>query len=576
MSSTMDTQFNFLGKTLADRYEIQDIIGEGGMAVVYKALDNRLNRFVAVKIMREEMAGSEEFRQRFCAESHAVAMLSHPNIVAVYDVSQDDSLEYIVMELIDGITLRQYMDKKGKLGWKEMLHFSRQTARALAHAHERGIIHRDIKPQNLMLLRDGTIKVADFGIAALESELESPDGQAIGSIHYISPEQLKGEMPDARCDIYSLGIMMYEMLTGTKPFTGDSIGEIAIKHISGIYAPISAYADDVPEELAEIVAKAMCAEPEDRYICAEELADDLDAFSRDYKLTAEPKIKNNPPDVSNETAKSKEEANSPVKPVHAAGEISNEKFRIRRKRARKVSYLAGSFAMLLFCLFLFVFLWRFWLSDVFSPADRIEMPNFVGNNFNIISEDEELTGIFDFDIEYIVDTSSESGTIITQNPAAGRSMMRDEDGIYVKLTVSTGTILTTVPEVSGYDYREAVLLLQNAGFLVEIENVTSDSVDKDKVISISPSAGEKISAGSTVYVTVSSGSQLVLITMPNLIGLTEDAAIKKLQKLGLSYGGTEKRSSEYEPGTVIGQSTNAFAQVEEHAKIYLVVSSGMG
>lgn len=216
---------------LDDRYEILEKIGEGGMAVVYKAFCHRLSRFVAVKIMREDMAADEEFRRRFCAESHAIAMLSHPNIVAVYDVSHSDDVEYIVMELVDGITLRQYMEKRGALNWKEALHFTKQIAKALAHAHSRGIIHRDIKPQNIMLLKDGTIKVADFGIAALENEVQE-SGQAVGSIHYIAPEQARGENPDARSDIYSLGVVMYEMLTGCKPYTGDTIGEIAVKHMS--------------------------------------------------------------------------------------------------------------------------------------------------------------------------------------------------------------------------------------------------------------------------------------------------------------------------------------------------------
>ena len=233
----MNENEQYIGMLLDERYEIQSVIGEGGMAVVYKAVDHRLNRQVAVKIMREEMAADEEFRRRFLAEAHAVAMLSHHNIVAVYDVSRSGSTEYIVMELVNGITLKQYMERRGALGWRETLHFSKQIAKALAHAHERGIIHRDIKPNNVMLLKDGTIKVADFGIAALENEVYESNGQAIGSIHYIAPEQARGENPDARSDLYSLGVVMYEMLTGEKPYTGETLGEIAIKHMNATPVP---------------------------------------------------------------------------------------------------------------------------------------------------------------------------------------------------------------------------------------------------------------------------------------------------------------------------------------------------
>ena len=213
----MENRQNPNNLVLEDRYELLEIIGEGGMAVVYKALDRRLNRFVAVKVMRPEMAQQEEFRQRFFAESQAVAMLSSPNIVAVYDVSHSTDIEYIVMELVDGITLKQYMQRKGPIPWREAVYFAKQIARALAHAHEKGVIHRDIKPQNMLLLRDGTLKVGDFGIAALENELRDESGTAIGSIHYLAPEQIRGETPDARSDLYSLGVVLYEMLTGQKP-----------------------------------------------------------------------------------------------------------------------------------------------------------------------------------------------------------------------------------------------------------------------------------------------------------------------------------------------------------------------
>lgn len=553
----MENEKNYIGVLLDDRYEILEKIGEGGMAVVYKAFCHRLSRFVAVKIMREEMAADEEFKRRFCAESHAIAMLSHPNIVAVYDVSHSDDVEYIVMELVDGISLKQYMDKRGAISWKEALHFTKQITKALAHAHSRGIIHRDIKPQNIMLLKDGTIKVADFGIAALENEMQE-SGQAVGSIHYIAPEQARGENPDARSDIYSLGIVMYEMLTGRKPYTGETIGEIAVKHMSSLPTMPSDIVPDIPPELERITLKAMSCPINKRYQSANELLDDLDKFTQ-AQIVQE---------------KKPEYENPAVAPVRSVSEMSREKYSLRRKRSGTVAYMTGVLGGLVLILALFVFLWNFWLRDVFSPAERIALPNFVGSNYESVVNNAELAGTYNFKVTYIIDTNAESGKILSQNPEPGRSMMITPDGIAVELSVSTGVVLTPVPDVTNMDYREATLELQRAGFAVEVENSTSDSVSKDCVISTSPAANEQISAGSTVYLVVSSGQQVSYTTMPNFVGLTEEAAINKIANSGLTYGGSEQVSSDYDAGTVIGQSPAAFQEVEEHGKVTLRVSTG--
>lgn len=550
----------YIGKMLDDRYEILEVIGEGGMAVVYKALCHRLNRNVAVKIMRDDMAADEEFRQRFCAESHAVAMLSHPNIVAVYDVSHSDDIEYIVMELVDGITLRQYMDKRGAVPWREALHFTKQMAKALSHAHERGIIHRDIKPQNVMLLKDGTIKIEDFGIAALENEIYENNGQAIGSIHYIAPEQARGECPDARSDIYSLGVVMYEMLTGKKPYEGDSIGEIAVKHMNADPVPPRDIVPDIPEEFEKITLKAMCADLLERYQSANELLQDLDDFTQ-AQLKAEEPEEVVPEIVSNDRGT-------------AENDREKDRYRRGRKRAHRVSYATGALGALVLCIALFVFLWNFWLSEVFSPAERLELPNFVGSNYEAIVSNAELASLYRFNVVYVIDTENESGLVLSQNPDPGRSMMITPEGIQVELSVSTGMVFSPVPDVINLDYREATSRLQQAGFLVDIENATSDSVTKDYVISTSPVANEQLSSGSTVYVTVSTGPSVSYVQMPNLIGLSEEAAISKLESSGLSFGSSERIRSDLDAGTVIGQSIDAFTELEEHSKIYLRVSSG--
>ncbi len=555
----MDTNDKYIGKMLDDRYEIREIIGEGGMAIVYRALDHRLNRDVAVKIMRDEMAADEEFRRRFCTESHAVAMLSHPNIVAVYDVSHNDNVEYIVMELVDGITLKQYMERKGMVAWKEVVHFTKQISKALAHAHERGIIHRDIKPQNIMLLRDGTIKVGDFGIAALENEVYENNGEAIGSIHYIAPEQARGECPDARSDIYSLGVMMYEMLTGGLPFTGNTLGEIAVQHMNAKPVPPHEKNPEIPLELERITLKAMNAELSERYQSANALLSDLEAFIH------------TPVTIEGDGA---DYENPDVKPVRSSTELSRERYKLRRRRSGVVSFMSGTFGLLVLAVALFAFLWNFWLKDVFSPAERIALPNFEGCNYESIINNTELNSMYKFNVIYISDDSVEPGIVISQSPAAGRSMMVTPSGIEVNLTVNAGVSLTSVPDVLNTDYRDAMRNLRAAGFNVEIENAASDSYTKDYVIATSPVAGEQLSSGSTVYITVSAGPEIQYVSMPNLVGSTEDSAISRIESSNLSYGGSDRVVSDYEAGTVIDQSISSSESVAEHTKVYLTVSSG--
>lgn len=555
----MDTNDKYIGKMLDDRYEILEVIGEGGMAIVYRALDHRLNRDVAVKIMRDEMAADEEFRRRFCTESHAVAMLSHPNIVAVYDVSHNDNVEYIVMELVDGITLKQYIERKGVVAWKEVVHFTKQISKALAHAHERGIIHRDIKPQNIMLLRDGTIKVGDFGIAALENEVYENNGEAIGSIHYIAPEQARGECPDARSDIYSLGVMMYEMLTGGLPFTGNTLGEIAVQHMNAKPVPPHEKNPEIPLELERITLKAMSAELSERYQSANELLSDLEAFIH------------TPVTIDGESA---DYENPDVKPVRSSTELSRERYRLRRRRSDVVSFMSGTFGLLVLAVALFAFLWNFWLKDVFSPAERIALPNFEGSNYESIINNTELSSMYKFNVIYISDDSVEPGIVISQSPAAGLSMMVTPSGIEVDLTVNAGVSLTSVPDVLNTDYRDAMRNLRAEGFNVEIENAASDSYTKDYVIATSPVAGEQLSSGSTVYITVSAGPEIQYVSMPNLVGSTEDSAISRIESSNLSYGGSDRVVSDYEAGTVIDQSISSSESVAEHTKVYLTVSSG--
>lgn len=565
----MDTNMDkYLGTMLDDRYEILEVIGTGGMAVVYKAMCHRLNRYVAVKILRDELANDEEFRKRFQTEAQAVAMLSHPNIVSVYDVSHSDGVEYIVMELIEGVTLMQYMKKKGALGWKEALHFAVQISKALEHAHEKGIVHRDIKPQNIMILKDGTIKVADFGIAALESAQEKKSDQTVGSVHYIAPEQARGEQPDPRSDIYSLGVVMYEMLTGKMPYDGDTAEQVAMKHITGHPVPPQELNPDIPEELAAITLKAMNSDINARYQSASELLRDLEDFRKQQAAA-------NLGSGSDEDLEILDVITPDVHPIGKAGELSKEKYARRRRRSRKVSILSGACGVLVFLIAVFVFLWNYWLRDIFSVAERINIPNFVGASYEDIVNSSEFKKLFNFEVNYAIDPDVPEGQIISQDPEADRSMMVVPEGIDVSLTVSSGVRQTVIPDVTNKHYQEATIELQNAGFIVEIANTeASDTVTVDYVISTDPAPGEELAAGSTVFLTVSAGPSIKLVTMPNLVGSTEKDAIARIESSNLSYGDTTYIHSDYDEGTVIRQSIDAYSDVEEHTRIFIWVSLG--
>jgi serine/threonine-protein kinase len=554
---------------LDGRYELLEVIGRGGMAVVYKARDQLLNRFVAVKILRDDMAADAEFRENFKKEAQAIAMLSHANIVAVYDVSRTPELDYIVMELLEGITLKQYMQSKGALSCKESVHFATQIARALSHAHSKGIIHRDIKPQNVMIGLDGNVKVADFGIAYLENALSEGTNTAVGSVHYISPEQAKGLPADARSDIYSLGIVMYEMLTGTLPFTDASAEEIARQQISAEPVPPDVLNPEIPPELVNIVCRAMTKDIEKRYQSADEFLRDLD----EYRLsTTEP--------LPHLTAEGDPAAGivipPDVPPVSRSGELSKESYARRHRRANKISLLFGILLVLLFAAAVFLFLWNYWLKDLFSEPVKITIPNFVGTHYEELMDNREFQDIYNFTVESVADPDVESGIILRQNPAEGTRRTLDSDGVDVTLIVSAGIQMIEIPDVVNHEYREAIITLQKAGFAVStpLDYETNENVTVDYVISTDPAAGDKLPAGSTIYVTVSAGPKTETVQMPNLIGLGRSRAIALLEGLNLSVGTITPNPSDLPVGTIFWQSVKAGDMVNKHERVYLQVSSG--
>ena len=557
MENTTD---KYIGKILDDRYEIIELIGSGGMANVYKALCHRLNRYDAVKIMRDETAANTELRRRFRAESQAVAMLSHPNIVSVYDVSHSDDVEYIVMELIDGITLKQYLQKKSVLDPSEVLDFTIQTAKALEHAHSKGIIHRDIKPQNIMLLKDGMIKVADFGIASLENTIEENNGETVGSVHYIAPEQARGEAPDARSDIYSLGIVMYEMLTGKLPYVGNSDVEVAVKHMNTDPVTPRDIVPSIPEELERICLKAMNSNIDERYQSASEMLADLEEY------------------------KSQSLAAHVLEDSEAVLIDSEEPPRRRAKRSRrskKIALSSGILAVLLFIIIGFVFLNGYFLKDLFSDPVKVKVDNFVGRYYEDVINDKDYKKIYDFKVTFKVDLEHEYGIILSQDPESGRSKTVSDKGskIVVELVCAAETVddqnrLLKVPNIVNHEREEAISMVQDAGFTYTLEQAPSDSITKGYVISTDPVAGAAADEGSEIKIIISTGPETVMTKVPQLKGLSKESAIAKIESSNLSIGSISTAESDLVAGTVIDQNIAAGTEIEEHTKISITVSSG--
>jgi len=563
----------YLGMKLDNRYEIQQVIGKGGMAYVFKARCHLLNRYVAIKMLREDMAHDELFRENFKKEAQAVAMLSHPNIVSIYDVSRSPETDYIVMELIEGVTLKIYMKTKGVLGHKESVHFATQIAKALSHAHSKGIVHRDIKPQNIMIAMDGAVKVADFGIAHLENA-NAPEENAVGSVHYISPEQAKGQTVDARSDIYSLGVVMYEMLTGKLPFTGEDAEAVALQHLSSVPKSPCELDPEIPEELERITLKAMNADISERYQSVDELLADLN----EYRLsnTTSINLVKEAAEGDEDRYESKDEMPVPpnVRPIRRSGEMSRESYFRRRRRARTVSTLLGIGIVIVVALSIFGWLWNYWLRDLFSEPERVSIPNFVGSSYEEIINNKEFQDVFNFIPVYDVNNDADEGEIIGQSPDSGKSIMLTSEGIDVELVVSTGVQMLAVPDVVNKEYREAVLEIQKLGFTPEPVYEISADITEDYVISTSPEAGDTLPVGSKVYISISIGPDIKTLQMPNLVGLTHHGAVSKIESCKLVVGTISYVDDDRPAGTVIWQSVPAYTTVNEHDKVYLQISNG--
>ena len=595
----------YIGKLLDNRYEILERIGIGGMAVVYKGRDHRLNRLVAIKILKEELAQDAEFRRRFHDESQAVAMLSHPNIMAVYDVSHSAELDYIVMELLDGITLKQYMQKKGgKLAWREALHFITQIMKALSHAHSRGIIHRDIKPHNIMVLRDGSLKVADFGIARLTSAAQATLTQeALGSVHYISPEQARGSHIDARSDIYSAGVVLYEMITGRLPYEGDSPVAVAIQHINSIPLSPREIDPEIPEALEAITMKAMASDVNQRYISADAMLADLEEFRKNPSINFD----YTPADLLISEGDEPTQilgANTPhtvrTQPAHGArspedtyvspaphprksrpARVEDDYDDYPERGGSRLPIILAIVAVAVFVAGIGVFLWVSFFGG--AGETLYAVPSLLGKTLEEARADASVVSA-NFQIVEGGETDSDRpvGQIVSQDPVEGRNAAA---GATITVILSNGSGYTDeearqMPDLVEQDVRLAVSSLAALGYSEEAGNLViqkeySEDIAKDRVISTVPTKDTDLTDVAQVTLVVSDGEESLPVTVISFLDMTEEDARTAATDLGLDpvFEGSEY-SSEYEEGDVCWQSIANNTQVAEGTTIRFRVSLG--
>ena len=588
----------YIGRLLDNRYEILEVIGTGGMAVVYKARCHRLNRLVAIKILKDDYLEDEEFRRRFHSESQAVAMLSHPNIVSIYDVSTSITADYIVMELIDGITLKQYMEKKGVLNWKETLHFAIQIAKALEHAHSKGIVHRDIKPHNVMVLKNGSVKVTDFGIARMMSKGNTLTKEALGSVHYISPEQAKGGRVDNRSDIYSLGVVMYEMMSGRPPYDGESPVAVAIQHINGGAAMPSTLNPNIPGGLEQIIMRAMAHEPSERYTSATQMLADMDEFRKDpgilFDYNTPPLdevIKlNKPPlvlDVEEpkttaqkvERKNSEEPANAPRRRSTATAtrngrkpaQRNSEKEEQQRSNVATIAIIACSAVMVIAIVIFLVVLFS---DGTGGKVQLVDVPTLLGQEYDTLPE------YTDFDVKIdkeVYDDTYPAGQIIEQTPGAGEQI---EKGKTVYVTVSLGETpkVVKMPNITGWELSQAERALNNLGInpQIKVEKENHDEVAEGNVIRTEPMAEADLTTGQEITLYVSLGMEMKIGTMPDVVGDKLDSAKKVLDSQDLDLEIVEEQifDSKVPAGDVVRTEPAAGEELTTGQKVTLYVSQG--
>lgn len=567
----------YVGKRLDGRYEIQEIVGVGGMAIVYKAYDTIDDRTVAIKILKEELLANEDFRRRFKNESKAIAVLKHPNITKVYDVSFGDLIQYIVMEYVDGITLKEYIEQQKCLKWKEAVHFTMQMLRAMQHAHDKGIVHRDLKPQNVMLLPDGTIKIGDFGIARFSrSERRTMTDKAIGSVHYISPEQARGDVTDEKTDLYSVGVMMYEMLTGRVPFDADTAVSVAIMQMQNDPIPLRQINPSIPLGLEQITLRAMQKDPASRYQSAAEMLNDIEQFRLNPMATFDYHyfVDNSP--TMYVPAPTSVDGFRPSISLGDRGELEEllndpeENEEQEQTKSPLVPILAGITAA--FVVVLIVLLAIFWPRLFGSTGDEVYCPDLRGMNFAAAVAKYPDYEIKQESTEYSAEYSS--GQIISQNPTPNKTMKGNKT---IRVVVSLGPKSIELSNYSNTKLSVVTTQLDNLQIPHTETYEYNDSIPDGYVVRTEPGNGETVTAETTVVIFVSKGPAPKYVKVPNLLGWTEEKARTKAEAEGLTVGTTVYVSgtNPQEVGIVTKQSLNANATVNKGSEVVLTVCCGV-
>ncbi len=624
----------YIGRLLDDRYEILEVIGTGGMAVVYKARCHRLNRLVAIKILKDEFARDEEFRRRFHAEGEAVAMLSHPNIVQVYDVSSTDNANFIVMELIDGISLKQYMEKKGVLNWKETLHFAMQIAKGLEHAHGRGIIHRDIKPHNVMVLKNGSVKVMDFGIARVMSKSNTLTKEALGSVHYISPEQAKGGHTDNRSDIYSLSVVMYEMMTGRPPYDGESPVAVAIQHINGGATMPSNLNPNIPGGLEQIIMKGMALEIQDRYVSATEMLQDMEEFRKNPAIlfnyrtivddatrpiavingTGKPRttaekvvqaktgqapsrapsdsmrlrstsdnlwVRQNGPQagaskkrgsgtVPGNTSRNREAAEAARRAQQRRLAEERQREEEQRSRVATVAIVVCSAVAILAIVVFLVALFNGVLLN--KELEYVKVPNLLGEVYSDYLEQE----LDDFNIQLRpqqYDSTHEKGVIMSQEPVGGTEVKKGAD-IWITISMGAEPEVKVMDNYVGFRQEEVKSALTGQGFQPLFSDEPSDQYPAGVIIRTDPAEGTELEEGQAIKIYVSSGPDITTAEMLYVVGKDKVHAVELLNAKGFDKVRTITVASEEPEGCVVSQSETAGEEIDVTTEIFLEISEG--